>query len=90
MSLAKFGLLIGNATAAGSPSSLFNWWQLLSSMGPKFGYFPNASKAVLIVKPEYFVIAQSVFANTNIHVTTQGQQYLDAALQTRSFAEGYV
>ena len=79
-----------DATAVGSLSSVFDWWQHLSSIGPKFGYFPNASKTVLIVKPEHLVNAQSIFADTNIQVTARGQRHLGAALGSRSFAEEYV
>ena len=62
-----------DATAVGFLSSLFHWWQHLSSVGLDFGYFPNASKTVLILKPEHFVDAESIFADTNIQVTVQGQ-----------------
>ena len=29
---------------------LRHWWDKLSSFGPDFGYFPNASKSWLVVK----------------------------------------
>ena len=79
-----------DATAAGSLSSLLQWWQHLSSIGPKFGYFPNALKTVLIVKPEYFIDAKSIFADTNIQITDQGQRHLGAALGSRTYAKEYV
>ena len=53
-----------HATAVGPLSSLFWGWQRLSSVGPV--YFPNASKTVLIVKPEHLAAAKSIFASTNI------------------------
>ena len=59
-------------------------------MGPAIGYFPNSSKTFLIVKSEYLLQAESLFANTNITVTVQGQRYLGAALGSRTFAEEYV
>ena len=46
-----------DATAVGPLSSLFQWWQHLSSVGPDFSYFPNAAKTVLIVKPENLAAA---------------------------------
>ena len=79
-----------DATAVGPLSSLFQWWRHLSSVGPDFGYFPNASKTVLIVKPEHLAAAESIFVNTNIQITAQGQRHLGAALGTRSFTEAYV
>ena len=79
-----------DATAVGPLSSLFQWWRHLSSAGPDFGYFPNASKTVLIVKPEHLAAAESIFASTSIQITAQGQRHLGAALGTRSFTEAYV
>ena len=34
--------------------ALFDWWQRLNELGPAYGYFPNASKSVLYVKPAYY------------------------------------
>ena len=64
--------------------------QHLSSVGPDYGYFTNATKTVLIVKPEHLSSAQTMFANTNIRITTHGQQHLGAALGSREFGEEYV
>ena len=79
-----------DATAVGPLSSFFQWCRHLSSVGPNFGYFPNASKTVLIVKPEHLAAAESIFARTNIQITAQGQKHLGAALGTHSFTEAYV
>ena len=40
-----------DATAAGQLEPLLQWWKLVSSMGPLYGYFSNAIKTYLIVKP---------------------------------------
>ena len=69
---------------------LHKWWQILSSLGPNFGYFSNASKTVLIVKPHLLTIAKSIFADTGMQITDQGQRHLGAALGSREFAEGFV
>ena len=79
-----------DATAVGPVSKLLDWWHHLVSAGPAFRYFPNSSKTFLIVIPEYFSQAESLFANTNIAVTVQGQRHLGAALGSRAFAEEYV
>ena len=79
-----------DATAVGPVSKLLEWWHHLVSVGPAFGYFPNSSKPFLIVKPEYLSQAESLFANTNITVTVQGQRHLGAALGSWAFAEEYV
>ena len=79
-----------DATAVGKLKLLHKWWQILSSLGPNFGYFSNASKTVLIVKPHLLTIAKSIFADTGMQITDQGQRHLGAALGSREFAEGFV
>jgi len=79
-----------DATAVGSLSTLLTWWQHLSSFGPDYGYFTNATKTVLIVKPEHLSTAQTLFACTNIQITARGQRHLGAALGSREFADEYV
>ena len=44
----------------------------------------------MIFKPGYLSQAESLFANTNITVTVQGQRHLGAALGSWTFAEEYV
>ena len=39
-----------DSAAGGKLSKLKQWWDLLSSVGPCYGYFPNATKTILIVK----------------------------------------
>ena len=39
-----------DASAVGKISSLCDWWNRLSSFGPSYGYFANASKTWLITK----------------------------------------
>ena len=54
------------------------------------GYYPNAAKTWLIVKPAFFPDAQQVFKGTGVQVTTEGKHHLGAALGSRLFAEQYV
>ena len=78
---------VDDATTVGPVSKLLKWWHHLVSVGPAFGYFPNSSKTFFT---EYLSQADSLFANTNITVTVQGQKHLGAALGSRAFAEEYV
>ena len=39
-----------NASAAGSVSSLREWWDALVTLGPRYGYYVNPTKTYLIVK----------------------------------------
>ena len=40
-------------TSAGRLSKLRSWLKDLLNVGSNYGYFPESSKTVLIVKPEY-------------------------------------
>ena len=42
-----------DATAAASCEQLKPWWDALSTFGPHFGYSPNATKTILVVKDEH-------------------------------------
>ena len=41
-----------DATAAGQLAPILQWWKQLLSLGPLYGYYPNATKTYLIVKPQ--------------------------------------
>ena len=62
-------------------------WDELSESGPALGYFPNAKKCWLIIKPEREQAAREVFGDTAINITTEGHKHLGAALGSRSFLE---
>lgn len=44
------------------------WWDELITVGPSYGYFPNASKTILLVKPHYLSKAQEIFNGTDIAI----------------------
>ena len=79
-----------DATAAGQLAPLLEWWRVLLSKGPLYGYFPNAIKTYLIVKPDFCDAATTLFQDTNVQITCFGQRHLGAAIGTRSFTEEYV
>ena len=54
-------------------------------MGPGYGYFPNASKTTLVVKPEYIEEATEMFEGSGIIITPGGQKILGAALGMTTF-----
>ena len=79
-----------DATGAGSCSNLKKWWDHITTVGPKYGYFPNSSKSHLVVKPEFEESAKSIFDGTNIHITTGGTRHLGAAIRSKEFKEEFV
>ena len=61
------------------------WWERISTIGPNFGYFPNASKTWLITKDGLRDAAATSFTNTGVNVITDGRPYLGTALGTQEY-----
>lgn len=66
-----------DATAAAKCQQLRQWWDELTTLGPKYGYFPNGEKSYLIVKESCLNEAKRVFADTNVVITTRGKRHLE-------------
>lgn len=79
-----------DSNAMGRLKALNDWWLHLTNLGPKFGYFPNASKTTLVVKEEFIDEATTLFGDTGINITVEGHRMLGAACGKRSFVDGYV
>ena len=89
-SAAKQCWFADEATGSGPLQYVRKWWDELSESGLPLGYFPNAKKCWLIIKPERDQAATEVFRDTAINVTIEGHKHLGAAVQSRSFLEEYV
>ena len=59
-----------DGAGAGTLDNISAWWKDLQVQGPFLGYFPNAEKTWLIVKPEHAVRASVLFPDIN--VTSEG------------------
>ena len=79
-----------DASAAGKIDRLREWWSELTSQGPKFSYFTNATKTWLVTKEKYLATATAFFANTGVQVASEGRPYLGAAIGTEEFVISYV
>ena len=79
-----------DATAGGTLWGLHDWWCKLKDLGFMYGYFPNAAKTSLIVKPERLDEAKQQFAGTGVSITVEGKRHLGAALGSRAFTEAYI
>ena len=79
-----------DATGCGSLTSLRSWWDKLNTYGPQFGYHPNGCKTWLITKQALEQTATNIFANTNVHVTTEGRKHLGAPLGSNSYIKSIV
>ena len=80
-----------DGTGAGKIAHLRPYWDNLCKNGPAYGYFPKASKSVLIVKdPSLMEQAETTFAGVDIEITCDGQRHLGAAIGTLVFREKFV
>ena len=77
--------------AIGKLLSLRKWWEVLNSRGPKYGYFPNERKTVLLLKNSEDVRqAERIFKDTGVKIKIDGHRYLGAALGSSTFKDSYV
>ena len=75
-------------TAGFTVKGLKYWWEALCELGPKFGYYPEASKTWLIVKNNFYDITNTTFKSTKINVTSSG--HLGVVIGSRSYKEDYM
>ena len=90
--LAKKCWYADDATGACSLEELKKWFGVLNELRPSLGYFLNAKKCWLIVKPEKeeAEATRDLFGQTSINISTQGQMHLRAVLGSRSCLEKHV
>ena len=67
-----------DCTTSESVLQLSHWWHALLTHGPRYGYHPNASKATLLVKPEYVENANHLFKDIDIKIVSDGSHVLCA------------
>jgi uncharacterized C2H2 Zn-finger protein len=64
-----------DSSAQGDLNSLRNWWDKINTIGPSFGYFPQAKKTLLVVSETDKETAHKIFKGTNITIVT-GSRFL--------------
>ena len=64
-----------DASAGGLLSDLRDWFSLLCSRGPRYGYFPEPSKCFVVVAPSRLSLAREVFGDLGVRVVT-GHRFL--------------
>ena len=79
-----------DGTAGGSLSSLLDGWQQLTDLGPKYGFYPNARKSILLVKPDHLNEAQQLFTDHNLTIVTDGAQVLGSPIGTLDFITQWI
>ena len=79
-----------DSAASGYLTHLKEWWDGLLLCGPGLGYFPNAKKTWLVVKPQHLEEAKRIFDGTGVQITKEGQHYLGAAIGTDDCKEDFI
>ena len=88
---AKQAWFADDGTGGGTILQLKKMWDNVIEMGPKYGYFPKASKTILIVKRlEDLPKAKAVFKDTGVQVTVNGDRHLGAVLGSDDFKQEFV
>ena len=77
-------------TVAGKIPSIKDYWSQLKSIGPKYGYFPKASKSYLIVKEDQLPHATASFENSNVNITVKGKRHLGVIVGSEIYKREYV
>lgn len=62
------GWLADDSQIVGKLESIRKWWDTLCENGPKYGYFPNARKSYLVVKPKFMDRAKQLFKDTEVKI----------------------
>ena len=75
--------------SGGKLLALFDCWQYLNELGNAYGYFPNAGKSVLYVKPTFYQDVLEIFAGNGLIINIKGCQYLCAGLCSKEFVDSY-
>ncbi len=79
-----------DAAAAGTITQLQDWWNHINKIGPKYGYFTNATKTWLVTKERHLSKAEAAFENTGVKITASGRPYLGTPLGTEEYTEAFV
>ena len=74
--------------AGGRLAILRTFWDLLLRTGPSFGYFPEPSKSVLVVKEAALEEAKRIFAGTGLKISS-GHENLGAALGSEELVKKF-
>ena len=59
-------------------------------MGPNLGYYRNAEKTILNVKPEQLNEAKLVFEETGVVITAEGAKYLGTPLGSKKYENQFL
>ncbi len=78
-----------DSSCIGDLSEVKKWFELLVREGPKFGYFPEPSKSVLVVGEKFSKQAEKLFGNLGVKIV-RGCRFLGGYVGDREGCETFV
>jgi len=78
-----------DASAGGLLKNLWEWFWLLCSRGPHFGYFPEPSKCFVVVAPSQLSLANDIFGPLCIQIVT-GHRFLGGFIRDLNERRNFV
>ena len=69
-------------SASRNLQDLRRWWNVLTEIGPKFGYYSETTKTWLVVKPCASEKVESVFFGSKIKIKMEVRRYLRGSVGT--------
>ena len=78
-----------DSSCGGRLQRVHDWFLALMALGPAFGYYPEPSKSVLIVKPDLLPAARALFESLQVHVTLSSR-YLGGCIGEEAGVKAYV
>ena len=76
-------------TVAGKLATIRDYGGKLTVLGPKYGYFPEASNSYLIVKEDKLSEARNVFNDSDVNITIEGKRHFGAVIGSNEYREEY-
>ena len=73
-----------------SSNIIKDYWQKLTAIGPKYGYFSKPPKSYLIVQENKYMEAQGLFASLRVNVTAKEKTQLCAVIRSIEYRDAYV
>ena len=79
------GDIVWYADDASATGTIHNLREKITTIGPSYGYYANATKTWLVVKDAHLASATSAFLGTNVNITSEGRPHLGAPLGTETY-----
>ena len=87
---AKKAVFADDFSVAGSLDRIKDYWDKLTAIGLKYGYFPKPKPILSDSKRKKLIEAQNLFANSKLNITAEGKRHLAAVIGSTEYCDEYV